>query len=96
MPPPKKQETCLCIQHENMQLLVSKLKHVNIIEEPTPNDIMRSLCCTSTSTELVSTGILAEQDGQDKISEVVSRYTTLKSSCLQRLCTPKQIVKLNL
>lgn len=45
LPPPKKRETCLCVQHENMDLIVSKLSQLKIIKPKTSQDLVKSLCC---------------------------------------------------
>lgn len=37
--------TCLCIIHTNISLIVTKLRKLNIIKENTPQDILKSLCC---------------------------------------------------
>ncbi|XP_031338109.1 uncharacterized protein LOC116175586 [Photinus pyralis] len=42
-------ETCLCSTHANMSLLVRKLKQLNIINESSEKDVIRSLCCKSES-----------------------------------------------
>lgn len=38
-------DTCLCTLHENIRLLVSKLKQKNMITEKTPSDIIKQMCC---------------------------------------------------
>lgn len=47
----KDRETCLCEIHTNFELLVSKLKILNIIKERTPEDILKSLICSETDTK---------------------------------------------
>lgn len=44
-PTAKSRETCLCIIHENMSLLVRKLKTLNIINAASSTDIVKEICC---------------------------------------------------
>ena len=45
MPTVAKRETCLCIVHENMALLVTKMKLLQIINENNPDDLCKTICC---------------------------------------------------
>lgn len=38
-------ETCLCKDHENMELVVVALRKNDLIEEKSVNEILQSLCC---------------------------------------------------
>lgn len=39
-------DTCLCMLHENMKFMVSRLKHLRIISESTSKEVLESLCCS--------------------------------------------------
>ncbi|CAH1115842.1 unnamed protein product [Psylliodes chrysocephalus] len=52
-PNAKSRETCLCVIHENVLLLVSKMKLLKIINENSSSEIVNSLCCRD-QTELCS------------------------------------------
>lgn len=41
----KARDTCLCLQHTNMSLLISKLNYLKIIDEKTPEILVKSYCC---------------------------------------------------
>lgn len=43
--PSLKRETCLCTHHENMILVVTKLKQLKMIAENTPDEVTKSICC---------------------------------------------------
>lgn len=39
-------DTCLCKVHENIQLIVNKLKVLKLISENSPNEIVKNMCCS--------------------------------------------------
>lgn len=41
----RQRDTCLCKVHENMTLLTSRAKLLNIIKAKDPNDLLKELCC---------------------------------------------------
>ncbi|CAH1119454.1 unnamed protein product [Phaedon cochleariae] len=45
IPTAAKRETCLCMIHENMLLLVTKMKLLQIIDESNPEAVCRTICC---------------------------------------------------
>ncbi|KAK5640405.1 hypothetical protein RI129_011216 [Pyrocoelia pectoralis] len=45
IPTAAKRETCLCAVHENMLLLVTKMKLLQIINESNPEKLLRTICC---------------------------------------------------
>ncbi|XP_046961868.1 uncharacterized protein LOC124531361 [Vanessa cardui] len=50
-PKPANRDTCMCITHINMELLVSALNKASIIDEKKPQDILTTLCCDTNNTE---------------------------------------------
>lgn len=40
-------ETCACIKHSNMEMLVRSLKNANAIKERTPKELLKSVTCSS-------------------------------------------------
>lgn len=44
-PTAKSRETCLCILHENISLMVRKLRILNIINHSFPDQLCKHLCC---------------------------------------------------
>lgn len=44
-PVASKRDTCMCITHANISLQISRLKLAHVIEERTPQDLCKSLCC---------------------------------------------------
>lgn len=44
-PDAKKRDTCLCVQHENMEQIVSSLKMTKILKETTSVNFVKSICC---------------------------------------------------
>lgn len=44
-PDVKNRNTCMCILHENVSLLIKKLKNLEMIEERSYEDIINRLCC---------------------------------------------------
>lgn len=40
-------DTCLCIKHENMRLLVSAVNKENVIPDASVDELIASLCGTS-------------------------------------------------
>nr|CAI5845654.1 unnamed protein product [Callosobruchus analis] len=56
IPPAASRQTCLCATHENMRLLVSKLKVLNIIVVGSPDSLVKSICCESV-TEVCLQGL---------------------------------------
>lgn len=41
----EKRDTCLCIQHENMRLIVEKLSYLKVIDIKNRREISQILCC---------------------------------------------------
>lgn len=41
----KLRETCLCITHDNINLLISKLKTLRIMNSNTPKNLLKEICC---------------------------------------------------
>nr|XP_037875642.1 uncharacterized protein LOC119630403 [Bombyx mori] len=50
-PKPTNRETCLCIQHTNMELLIKSLYNASIIGEKNSNEIVSHLCCDPNNTK---------------------------------------------
>lgn len=44
-------DTCLCITHENMKLLISALNRNNIIQQKNWYEVLSQICCTTDSTQ---------------------------------------------
>lgn len=44
-------ETCLCVIHENFQLLVSALHRYKIIEPKDPTNLLKTICCDVYNTD---------------------------------------------
>nr|CAI5869021.1 unnamed protein product [Callosobruchus analis] len=42
-------QTCMCITHANMSLIVQKLKYLKVINESSSQEVMKSLCCNRDS-----------------------------------------------
>ncbi|CAH0550877.1 unnamed protein product [Brassicogethes aeneus] len=42
-------QTCMCITHANMSLIVQKLKYLKIINESSSQEVVKSLCCNRDS-----------------------------------------------
>lgn len=40
-------DTCMCVKHDNMQLIISSLKRNNIITENSSRDVLNSMCCNA-------------------------------------------------
>lgn len=55
-PKVKDRSTCTCISHANISLIISKLKHLKIINEGTSEALVNNLCCTSENRELCLEG----------------------------------------
>lgn len=47
IPNAKSRETCLCILHENMTLIVGKLRLLNVINTSFPDQLCKELCCNN-------------------------------------------------
>lgn len=50
-PSAKTRDTCLCIMHENMLLIVKKLRMLNIIGHSFPDQLCKSMCCENQLNE---------------------------------------------
>ena len=50
-PVAKDRDTCVCVKHANMQLLVDKLHFGGIIKETSTEEICRAACCDATMKE---------------------------------------------
>lgn len=44
-PNAKQRDTCLCIHHTNMELIITALKTANVINEGTPVALVKTICC---------------------------------------------------
>lgn len=47
-------ETCLCIIHDNMALMLSKLKALKIIHPGTPSEMLKEICCDSSNEDCLA------------------------------------------
>ncbi|CAH1108130.1 unnamed protein product, partial [Psylliodes chrysocephalus] len=45
IPTVHQRDTCLCVTHENMLLLVTKMKVLQIINESSPEALLKTICC---------------------------------------------------
>lgn len=44
-------ETCMCIVHDNMALMITKLRSMNIINPISPSEMLKEICCDSSNEE---------------------------------------------
>lgn len=47
-PKVSERDTCLCVLHENFNLMTAKLKLLNVLSEKTNDEIVASVCCNKT------------------------------------------------
>lgn len=82
--------TCLCLMHTNMALVISRLHSLKIIQEKTPEEVIQSLTCTD-KPSIENCLVKKCEQCQNKTIKIL-QYDSNEESYYEKWITKKQVL----